>query len=123
MTREQYLKNLEPPRTRVDVILDTDTYNEVDDQYAMAWLLHSFDKINLVGITAVPFFNSNSSGPRDGMEKSYDEIMNLLALDGKNELRNIVYRGATDTRTRGGTAICRPLSIWTEGVFVLEDLV
>ena len=96
MTREQYLKNLESPVGRVNVILDTDTYNEVDDQYAMALLLHSLDKVNLVGITAAPFFNSNSSGPRDGMEKSYDEIMNLLELDNKNELKRIVYRGATE---------------------------
>lgn len=94
MTREQYLKNLDPPCGGVDVILDTDTYNEVDDQYAMALLLHSLDKIKLIGITAAPFFNSNSTGPRDGMEKSYDEIINLLNLDGKNELRNIVYKGS-----------------------------
>ena len=96
MTREQYLKNLEAPKGRVSVILDTDTYNEVDDQYAMALLLHSLDKVNLVGITAAPFFNSNSSGPKDGMEKSYGEIMNLLELDNKTELEDIVYRGATE---------------------------
>ena len=96
MTREQYLKNLESPQGRVSVILDTDTYNEVDDQYAMALLLHSLDKVDLVGITAAPFFNSNSSGPKDGMEKSYGEIMNLLELDNKTELEDIVYRGATE---------------------------
>ncbi len=96
MNREQYLKNLEAPCGKVDVILDTDTYNEVDDQYAMSLLLHSLDRVNLVGITAVPFFNSNSSGPRDGMEKSYDEIMKLLELDNKTELKSTVYRGATE---------------------------
>ena len=67
MTNEQYLKNLEAPKGKVDVILDTDAYNEVDDQYAIALLLHSLDKINLVGITAAPFYNKNSAGPKDGM--------------------------------------------------------
>jgi inosine-uridine nucleoside N-ribohydrolase len=96
MTREQYLKNLEPPKSKVDVILDTDTYNEVDDQYAMSYLLHSLDKVKVVGITAVPFFNSNSTSPTDGMEKSYEEIMKLLELDGKTYLKDIVYRGAKE---------------------------
>ena len=36
MTQEQYLKNLMPPSHRADVILDTDAYNEVDDQFAIA---------------------------------------------------------------------------------------
>ena len=57
MTEEQYLKNLEAPEGKVDVILDTDAYNEVDDQYAISLLLHSLDRINLIGITAVPFYN------------------------------------------------------------------
>ena len=96
MNFSQYLKNLEPPKGIVDVILDTDTYNEVDDQYAMAYLLHSLDKVNLIGITAVPFFNKLSTSPRDGMEKSYNEIMNILTLDKKEELKKIVYRGACE---------------------------
>ncbi len=96
MNKEQYLKNLSVPEGTVDVILDTDTYNEVDDQYAMALALHSPERINLVGITAVPFFNKNSTSPREGMDKSYDEIMRLLTLDGREDLKSCVYRGATD---------------------------
>lgn len=37
MTKEQFLKNLLPPEGNVDVVLDTDTYNEVDDQFAIAY--------------------------------------------------------------------------------------
>ena len=40
MTKEQFLKNLLPPEGNVDVVLDTDTYNEVDDQFAIGWLLN-----------------------------------------------------------------------------------
>ena len=33
LSQEQRLKNLECPRERIDMVLDTDTYNEVDDQF------------------------------------------------------------------------------------------
>ncbi len=105
MKREQYLKNLDVPTGTVDVILDTDTYNEVDDQYAMALALHSPERIRLAGITAVPFWNKNSTSPREGMEKSYDEIMRLLALDGREELKSVVFRGATEYLPNESTAV------------------
>ena len=37
------------------VIIDTDTANEIDDQYALAWALLSPDRLTLEGVTAVPF--------------------------------------------------------------------
>jgi hypothetical protein len=55
MTREQYLKNLEAPQGRVSVILDTDTYNEVDEQFALEYFLRSSERINPVAIYAAPF--------------------------------------------------------------------
>ena len=75
MTQEQYLKNLMPPTGTVDVLLDTDAFNEIDDQFAISYLLLAKEKLNTVGICAAPFFNSLSDGPADGMEKSYDEIL------------------------------------------------
>ena len=36
MNQEQFLKNLEVPQHPIDVILDTDAYNEIDDQFAIA---------------------------------------------------------------------------------------
>ncbi len=41
--------------TPLEVILDTDTANEIDDQFALAWALLSPKKINLIGVTAEPF--------------------------------------------------------------------
>lgn len=61
------------------VILDTDTFNEIDDQFALIWSLLA-PEIDLRGVTAAPFFNSNSSGPADGMERSYQEILKILAM-------------------------------------------
>ncbi len=83
MTNEQRIKNLSVPEGRVDVVLDTDAYNEIDDQYAIAYLLKSKEKINTKAIYAAPFFNSNSVSPEDGMEKSYNEILKLISLLGE----------------------------------------
>jgi len=80
MTNEQRIKKLSVPQGRVDVVLDTDAYNEIDDQFAISYLLKSKEKLNTKAIYAAPFFNSNSESPKDGMEKSYDEIFKLLSL-------------------------------------------
>ncbi len=90
------IRRLEKPQGRVDVVLDTDTYNEIDDQYALAYLIRSDDKLNLKAIYAAPFFNDKSSGPADGMEKSYQEIMNVLTLLEREDLKEMVYRGSTE---------------------------
>jgi inosine-uridine nucleoside N-ribohydrolase len=88
------VKRLEPPENMVHMVLDTDTYNEVDDQFAVVYSLLSPEKISVDAIYAAPFHNSRSSGPADGMEKSYQEILRLLerlniSSDG------LVYRGST----------------------------
>ncbi len=94
MTREQHLKNLRPPCRRVDVVLDTDTYNEIDDQFAVSYLIKSGDRLNIKALCAAPFHNENSSGPEDGMEKSYDELIKLLTLAGRTDLTSIVFKGS-----------------------------
>ena len=93
MTDYDRLKNLRVPEGPVDCVLDTDAYNEIDDQYAIA-LLVKHEKINLRALYACPFYNGNSSGPEDGMEKSYDEILNLLTLMGREEMKENVYLGS-----------------------------
>ncbi len=96
LSREQLIRNLEPPCGRADVILDTDTFNEADDQYALSYLLLSGEKLNTVGICAAPFLNANSTSPADGMEKSYREILKLLGLLHREDLIPAVRRGARD---------------------------
>ena len=95
MTEKQFLKNLDVPVSRIDAILDTDTYNEIDDQFALAYMLMNGDKINTVGICAAPFLNHKSVSAEDGMEKSYDEIMRILTLMGREDMKDKVYRGST----------------------------
>ncbi len=96
MDQKQYLKNLEVPQGRIDAVLDTDTYNEIDDQFALSYMFLSPDKFNLKAIYAAPFFNSHSTSPEDGMERSYDEIMKLLRLLNREEYAENVYKGSTD---------------------------
>ena len=86
---------LKKPEGKADVVIDTDTYNEIDDQFALAYLIRSDDKLNLKAIYAAPFFNHKSSGPADGMEKSYQEILRVLTLMEREDLKDVVFRGST----------------------------
>ena len=95
------LERLKRPKGRVDVVLDTDTYNEIDDQYALAYLLQSGDKLNVKAIYAAPFDNHKSKGPADGMEKSYNEIKNILKLMGREELTDMLQDLESGTGEEG----------------------
>ena len=94
MTEQQRIRNLRVPDGTVDAVLDTDAFNEIDDQYALAYLLASDDKIRLQALYAAPFFNDKSASPKDGMEKSYREILNILDLAGKGSFQSRTYRGS-----------------------------
>lgn len=97
-TMEDYAQSilqLKRPEQPVDVVLDTDPYNEVDDQFAIAYLLQYQDRLKLKGIYAAPFFNHHSESPADGMEKSYEEIFHVLAMLNREEFAPMVYKGAT----------------------------
>ena len=94
MKTEQLIKNLEVPTGKIDVVLDTDAYNEIDDQFAISYMLKSKEKLNVKAILAAPFLNNKSVSPKDGMEKSYNEILKLLDLADESEMKNNVYRGS-----------------------------
>ena len=76
------------------LILDTDTYNEIDDQFAVAYAMTAED-IDLVALTAAPFLNSHSTSPEDGMEKSYQEMKKVRDLvDPEGKMGVPCYRGS-----------------------------
>ncbi len=89
------IERLQLPASKLRMVLDTDTYNEVDDQFALAHALLSPDRLDVEAIYAAPFHNSRSSGPEDGMLRSYDEI--LLLLDKMNTSIDSypVFKGST----------------------------
>ena len=80
LNKEQRIKNLSVPARGIDVVIDTDAYNEIDDQFAITYALRAKEKLNIKALYAAPFLNSRSASPVDGMEKSYREIKRLLAL-------------------------------------------
>ena len=88
------VSRLRRPEGIADIVLDTDTFNEIDDQFALSYMVLSPEKLRVRGICAAPFLNDNSNGPADGMEKSYNEILKLLGLLGRNDLIPMVHRGS-----------------------------
>jgi hypothetical protein len=88
-------ERLTPPTGQIRMVLDTDTYNEIDDQFAVVHALLSPERLRVEALYAAPFHNKRSSGPGDGMEKSYEEILRLLErLDWSAQ--GLVYRGSVD---------------------------
>ena len=53
--------------------------------------IHAPERIRVQAIYAAPFTNERSTGPADGMEKSFQEIRRLLALSGREYP---VFRGS-----------------------------
>jgi len=83
-----------PGKRPVRMVLDTDTYNEIDDQFALVYSLIS-PELDVRAVYAAPFHNSRSTGPKDGMEKSYEEILRILdKLDHPAE--GFAFRGSTN---------------------------
>ena len=108
------------------VILDTDTYNEVDDQYALAYAMLSPDKVDLLAVTVAPFKNSRAKTPGEGMELSYNEAFRIRALvDEKSQVP--IYRGSasylpdknTPVVSEGAETIVRLVRESAEPVYVV----
>lgn len=98
---------LDPPKGRVRTVLDTDTYNEIDDQYAVAYSLLSPEKMDVEAIYAAPYLNDRSTSPQDGMEKSYEEIFRLLDFLGRREGMP-VFRGSERFMSKKGRPVESP---------------
>ena len=109
MTEAQRLKNLCVPEGPIDCVLDTDTYNEIDDQYALSLML-KHEKFNVKALYAAPFHNNNSTSPEDGMEKSYNEILKVLDLMGRHDPDGVVFRGSKTYLPDEKTPVSSPAS-------------
>ena len=102
----------------IDVIIDSDIYNGIDDQFAVSYVLSCPQQMNLLGITAAPYsaencalsspqqMNSNSAtiaplpskdvtSPAYGMTQSYYEVMKILTLFRMEALAKQVFMGST----------------------------
>ncbi len=92
--------NIGNQREKKNVILDTDTYNECDDQFAVAYLLKSQELFNIEAITIAPFQNKRLPTKDSGIENSYLEAIKIFDLCGENS-DNKIYKGASDYISNG----------------------
>lgn len=83
-------------KQKFNVILDTDTYNECDDQFALAYMIKNQEIFNIEAITVAPYSRKERNETViSGREKSYNEILkicNWLNFDTTNK----VFKGAED---------------------------
>jgi inosine-uridine nucleoside N-ribohydrolase len=99
LPQELLLQRLAHPQRKVRIVLDTDTYNEIDDQFAVVYALRSPERLKIEAFHAAPFHNELSTGPKDGMEKSFRELHKIASI--ASEMAGIpIYRGA-ETYTPG----------------------
>lgn len=95
MTNEQYCKNLTPPEGKIDVIIDSDAFTEIDDLYAICYAVLKTEKFNIRGICAAPFDKPPiAETPEDGMLKSYQEILRLLTMLKREDLKAVTFKGS-----------------------------
>jgi inosine-uridine nucleoside N-ribohydrolase len=93
LSQEQLLRRLEHPQGKIRMVLDTDTFNEIDDQFAVIYAMKSPERLQVEAFYAAPFFNELSEGPKDGMEKSYRELQKIASI--LPEMSGIpIYRGS-----------------------------
>ena len=95
----RYVSNYK--KDKINLILDTDTYNECDDQFALSYLIKLKDLFNIEAITVAPYSHTKRDVKvRDGQELSYNEILkicNWLNFDTDNK----VFKGSMDYMQNG----------------------
>jgi len=100
-------KLLEPPAGKSQVVIDTDTYNEIDDQYAVAYGILSPDRMEVEALYAAPYLNARSSSAGDGMQKSYQEILRILEFLGRKH-DGFAFRGSDRFMQGAGKPVDSP---------------
>lgn len=101
------------PTGKIEIVIDSDTKNEIDDQYAIAWALKEKDRLDLKAVYAAPYSHdcfkqlmggslnveNGAAGityaekPGDGMLLSYEEIIKLFSLVGEDP-NGKVFKGS-----------------------------
>lgn len=85
LSDSQRITMLQPPSKKpTPMVFDTDTYNEIDDQFALVYALIS-PSLRVEAVYAAPFLNNRSKSAEDGMEKSYEEIVRVLGKLGVSQ--------------------------------------
>jgi inosine-uridine nucleoside N-ribohydrolase len=95
LSASRRVEMLEPVKSHpVRMVLDTDTFNEIDDQFALVYSLIS-PELKVEAVYAAPFHNNRSNSPGDGMRRSYDEIIRILNMMDINP-EGFAFKGSGD---------------------------
>ena len=95
-TWKEIYKIINKYNKKKNVILDTDTYNEADDQFALSYLLKSQDIFNIEAITIAPYSHIKYNATvKEGQKLSYDEVLKICKFL-KFNTTNKVFKGSTD---------------------------
>jgi inosine-uridine nucleoside N-ribohydrolase len=94
------------PAAPARMVLDTDTWNEIDDQFALVHVLLSPDRVQLEAVYAAPFANSRAASPAEGMRKSEAEIHRVLGLVPDRKVP--VFAGSERWLTEADAAVSSP---------------
>lgn len=80
-----------------NLIIDTDISNEIDDQFALSYLIKSLKNINLQAITIAPFKNSKYMPVEtiaEGTDISTNTANKILDLLNAGKCKKLIYKGA-----------------------------
>lgn len=77
------------------VVLDTDTNNEADDQFALTYLLKSKERIILDAVTIAPYSHENDVSIHEGINMSYEVCKDIFKLCNEDS-SNMIFKGSTD---------------------------
>lgn len=83
---------------KINVILDTDISNEIDDQFALTYLIKSLKGINLEAITIAPFSRTKFSAIKtleDGVQLSFRTAEKILDMLDAGNYKKKIFKGAT----------------------------
>lgn len=89
ISEDEMRRRLQPPTGKIRLIIDTDAYNEIDDQYAIAWALLSQDRFAIEGVLAEPYSQRHHKEP---LRKAYNMLKADLNADLSEFMRK--YRRA-----------------------------
>ena len=102
MTLQEIIKDLQGPRKK-KVVLDTDAFNEIDDQYAIAYCYLS-ERIDLLSVHAALFVHNPDDSTEKGMLQSYEEAKKVLSLTDP-DYKTPVLKGCTETIDKTGAFV------------------
>ncbi len=83
------------------IILDTDTFNEADDLFAISYLLKNKDIFDIKAITIAPFKHSGyKKSVFDSIDDSYDETCKIFKYLNISD-KSLIYKGSRDYLSNG----------------------